>query len=50
MMKPTVNRKISSKEKMGPVGVDIGSFKTVIACFDKTGPEVVPTEMGDKSM
>ena len=45
-----MGKKGFTKEKLGPVGVDIGSFKTVMACFDKTGPEVVPTEVGDKSM
>ena len=32
--------------KAGPVGVDIGSYKTVLSCFHRNGPEVVPA--GDK--
>jgi len=34
MKKPSMGKKGSTKEKLGPVGVDIGSFKTVMACFD----------------
>ena len=45
-----MNRATTTKEKTGPVGIDIGSYKTVMSCFDRTGPEVIPSELGDKTL